>query len=111
MSVYQTIELSKISVPDARLEEAVTAFRAALEEQTRERVPLKWAGTQSNLGVALKSLGLREIGTARLEEAVTAIRTVRDFRKEASGSRSQADYEQRIAAIEQLIVVRSGRHI
>ena len=32
------------------------AFRAALEEYTRERVPLDWAMTQNNLGVALASL-------------------------------------------------------
>ena len=56
----------------ARLEEAVAAFRAALEERTRERVPLDWAATQNNLGDALWSLGQRESGTARLEEAVAA---------------------------------------
>jgi hypothetical protein len=48
----------------ARLEEAVTAFRAALAERTRERVPLDWAMTQSNLGNALQTLGARESGTA-----------------------------------------------
>ncbi len=37
----------------ARLEEAVAAYRAALEEQTRERAPLDWAMTQNNLGNAL----------------------------------------------------------
>ena len=37
----------------ARLEEAVAAYRAALEERTRERVPLDWARTQNNLGNAL----------------------------------------------------------
>ena len=31
----------------ARLEEAVAAYRAALEEQTRERVPLDWAGRRT----------------------------------------------------------------
>ena len=36
-----------------RLEEAVEAFRAALQEWTRERVPLHWAMTQNNLGIAL----------------------------------------------------------
>jgi hypothetical protein len=30
----------------ARLEEAVTAYRAALEEMTRERVPLQWANSR-----------------------------------------------------------------
>jgi hypothetical protein len=41
----------------ARLEEAVAAFRAALEERTRDRVPLDWATTQNNLGHALRALG------------------------------------------------------
>jgi hypothetical protein len=41
-----------------------------LEERTRERAPLDWATTQSNLGDALRTLGERESGTARLEEAV-----------------------------------------
>jgi hypothetical protein len=53
----------------SRLEEAVAAHRAALEEWTRERVPLNWAATQNNLGYALHSLGARETGTSRLEEA------------------------------------------
>jgi tetratricopeptide (TPR) repeat protein len=56
----------------ARLQEAVTAYRAALQETTSERVPLQWAATQNNLGIALRTLGARESGTARLEEAVTA---------------------------------------
>ena len=34
----------------ARLEEAVAAYREALKERTRERVPLQWAMTQNNLG-------------------------------------------------------------
>ena len=46
----------------------------ALEEQTRERVPLAWAATQNNLGFALTRLGQRESGTGRLEEAVAACR-------------------------------------
>ncbi len=58
----------------ARLEEAVAAYRAALEEITRERVPLDWATTQNNLGNALSTLGARESGTARLGEAVSAYR-------------------------------------
>jgi len=50
----------------------VTAFREALKERTRKRVPLDWAATQNNLGNALRTLGARESGTARLEEAVEA---------------------------------------
>ncbi|MGF1640612.1 MAG: tetratricopeptide repeat protein, partial [Rhodospirillales bacterium] len=58
----------------ARLGEAVAAYRAALEEFTREQVPLDWAATQNNLGLALAALGERESGTARLEEAMAAYR-------------------------------------
>ena len=57
-----------------RLEEAVTACRAALELLPREHLPLDWAAMQNNLGAALATLGERESGTARLEEAVTAYR-------------------------------------
>jgi tetratricopeptide (TPR) repeat protein len=56
----------------ARLEEAVAAYRAALEEWTSDRVPFDWAMAQNNLGIALRMLGERESGTARLEEAVAA---------------------------------------
>ena len=50
----------------------MTAYTEALKEITRERVPLEWASTQSNLGAALAILGKRERGTERLEQAVTA---------------------------------------
>jgi tetratricopeptide (TPR) repeat protein len=58
----------------AGLKEAVAAYREALKESTRERVPLDWAMTQNNLGSVLSTLGERESGTARLEEAVAAYR-------------------------------------
>jgi exonuclease VII small subunit len=67
----------------ARLEEAVAAYRAALQEWTRERVPLDWAMTQNNLGLALWTLGERESGTARLEEAVAAYRAALEERTRA----------------------------
>jgi exonuclease VII small subunit len=58
----------------ARLEEAVTAYRAGLEECSRDRLPLQWATMENNLGNALSRLGERDSGTARLEEAVAAYR-------------------------------------
>jgi tetratricopeptide (TPR) repeat protein len=72
-----TLGQRESGAPDAgrgRLEEAVAAYRAALEEHTRARVPLQWAATQNNLGTALATLGQRESGTARLEEAAAACR-------------------------------------
>jgi tetratricopeptide (TPR) repeat protein len=64
----------------ARLETAVAAYRAALQERSRDRVPLDWAMTQNNLGVALRMLGERESGTARIEEAVKAYRAALEER-------------------------------
>ena len=53
-----------------RLEEAVAAYRAALELLTRERLPRQWASTLNNMGVALRALGERESGPERHEQAV-----------------------------------------
>ena len=58
----------------ARLEQAVAAYHAALEEYSRDRAPHQWALTQNNLGNALATLGEREGDTERLEEAVAAYR-------------------------------------
>jgi hypothetical protein len=38
-----------------RLEEAVVAYREALKEITRERVPLDWTTIQNNLGADCRS--------------------------------------------------------
>ena len=64
------VRIHGLSVEDLRV--LIAALRARLKERTRERVPLDWARTQSNLGNALWRLGERESGTARLEEAVAA---------------------------------------
>ncbi|MBO0902505.1 tetratricopeptide repeat protein [Jiella sonneratiae] len=73
-------ELGQRETGTRRLEEAVAAYRAALEEYTRERAPLDWAATHNNLGTALQTLGERETGTARLEEAVVAYRAALEER-------------------------------
>ena len=57
-----------------KLEKSVAAYREALKERTRERVPLDWAMTQTGLGNALLRLGEREPGLGKLEEAVAAYR-------------------------------------
>lgn len=57
-----------------RLEQAADTYRIALNERSRERVPLDWARTQNNLGNTLSVLGQRETGTERLKQAVDAFR-------------------------------------
>ena len=58
----------------ARLEEAVAAYREALKEWTRERVPLNGPRRRTISALRYRALGERESGTARLEEAVAAYR-------------------------------------
>jgi hypothetical protein len=70
-----TWNLGKQTGRNEWLVEAVGAYQAALEEYTRERVPLDWAATHASLGDALCSLGERESGTARLGEAVTVLQS------------------------------------
>src|ERR1700722_6778812 len=53
------------------LSEAVVAYRAALQEYTQARVPLDWAQTQNNLGLALRDLGKRTNDTNELCEALS----------------------------------------
>ncbi len=55
-----------------RLEQAVAAYRAALQARPKERAPLAWASAEHNLGIALRYQGERETGTARLEDSVAA---------------------------------------
>jgi tetratricopeptide (TPR) repeat protein len=62
------------------LADAAKAYRAALTERTRDRVPFEWAQTQNNLGLVLARLGERESGTAHLTEAVAAFRAALEER-------------------------------
>jgi hypothetical protein len=43
-----------------RLEQAIVAYRLALQERTREKVPRRWATTQDAMGTALRILGERD---------------------------------------------------
>src|SRR5690349_7728663 len=47
-------------------------FENAIAKRSRERMPLEWAETQDNLGIALAGLGERENGTENLFRAVAA---------------------------------------
>jgi hypothetical protein len=72
----------------ARLEEAVVAYRAALEERTRDRVPLDWAMSFGNQGVALMHLAERIRDATMAESAFVqieaALKTARAESRESS---------------------------
>jgi hypothetical protein len=53
-----------------RLEEAIAAYHLALQENTRDRVPLDWATTQFSMGHALAALGRRTHNPDSLKEAL-----------------------------------------
>jgi hypothetical protein len=52
----------------------VAAYRAALEERTRERVPLAWAYSQQGLSIALAAMAERSVDPTRMEEAISCTR-------------------------------------
>ncbi|HEY4174688.1 MAG TPA: tetratricopeptide repeat protein, partial [Rhodopila sp.] len=62
------------------LESSILTWRRALQFRPRDRFPLDWARTQTNLGTALLKLGERASGTGRLEEAVSAYRAALEER-------------------------------
>ncbi|MCA3307553.1 MAG: hypothetical protein ING00_17315, partial [Roseomonas sp.] len=68
-------------------EDAVTAYRAALEERTRDRVPLAWAYSHHGLGNCLAELASRSATPeAHLAAAITHMQNaVEGFREVGDG--------------------------
>ena len=87
-----------------RLEQAVAAYRAALEEWTRERVPLDWAATQTNLGTALASLGERVQREDFLSDALQAIRQAQAGYVDAGFSQYDEYFADRIEVLGTAII-------
>lgn len=56
-----------------RLDEAITAYRSALEVRSREREPQDWAMSQSNLASALSFSAMRAAGVDRQRLAKEAM--------------------------------------
>lgn len=65
---------SELPVQRANLERALAVLQSALLDVSRERTPLAWAMIESNLGIVLTSLGVRQVGPNRLEAAAAAFR-------------------------------------
>ena len=88
-----------------RLEEAVAAYRDALKEWTRERVPLQWATTQNNLGGALSRLGERTHDRAKLEEARKAVNAAFEVSMQAGQEHHRRYFEDRLREIDGQLAV------
>jgi tetratricopeptide (TPR) repeat protein len=55
------------------LQQSIQTWDLVLQYRTRERMPLDWAMTQMNLGVALRALGERESGIASRRGATSLL--------------------------------------
>jgi hypothetical protein len=80
-----------------KLEEAVAAYREALKEQTRERVPLQWARSFGNEGIALMLLAERRGDAAMAETALSRINVAFETLRDGGDAPNAAFYEQRLA--------------
>jgi hypothetical protein len=80
----------------ARLEQAVVAFRAALEERTRERVPLDWATSFGSQGLALMRLAERTNNAAMAQTALTQIESAIETLRVGGDAPSAAFYDARL---------------
>jgi tetratricopeptide (TPR) repeat protein len=88
---------------DPALEQAIAGYRDLLEEWTRERVPLSWATTQNNLGIALQGLGERLRREELLREALQATHQAQAVYADAGLRKYEAYFATRIAAVESAI--------
>src|SRR4051812_35363357 len=92
----------------ARLEEAVAAYQAALQEQTRERLPLDWAVSTGNQGVALVLLAERLSNATRARSAVQQIEmafvTMRDGGNASAAAYYEAQLVRARALLDKLII-------
>jgi hypothetical protein len=80
-----------------RLEEAVAAFRDALKERTRERVPLDWAMSFGNQGVALMFLAERAKNRMTAETALLQIELAFETSRSAGHAPLAAYFAARVA--------------
>lgn len=85
------------------LEEAVTAFREALKERPRERVPLDWAATQNNLGNALATLGERTRDLVKPAEARKAIEGAFEIFMQAGQEQYRSYFQNRLSELDRRI--------
>jgi hypothetical protein len=78
----------------ARLEEAVEAYRAALQEITRERSPFQWALNVGGQGLAMMAIADRKNDAATAEQALAKIIAAYEGLQSAGQSR-YADFFRR----------------
>jgi hypothetical protein len=80
----------------ARLEEAIAAYRDALQEFTRARAPLDWAVSTGNQGVALMLLAERRGDAKMAKLAVQQIEAAFTTLRDGGHAPTAAEFEARL---------------
>ena len=93
----------------AKLEEAVVAYREALKERTRERVPLDWARSFGNEGVALMLLAERRGDAAMAETALGQINTAFETMRDGGHRPNAASFERQLPRARALVARLRGQ--
>jgi tetratricopeptide (TPR) repeat protein len=76
------------------LEEAIAAYRTALQEYTRETTPFDWAMTHNNIGSALTLLGERTKDARHVEEAIRSFALALSVRELKSAKQLHHEVQQ-----------------
>ena len=97
ISAMRFVALGERESGTARLQEAVAAYHAALEERTRERVPLNWAMSFGNQGVAMMRLAERTKDAAMAKAAVAQISAAYETLRAGGHAPAAAYFEARLA--------------
>jgi hypothetical protein len=78
---------------------------ALLKLRTRERVPLQWATTQNNLGIALDLLAVLNRDRAKLEEAPKAVKAAFEVFMQAGQENYRRYFEDSLRKIDSQLAV------
>lgn len=92
----------------AMLNEAVTAYRRALQIYGREAQPMAWAQTQKGLGDALFVLGEGRVSRSAIDDSVQAYRAALEVYTRERMPRDWADTSRRLAEALLIRAQRSG---
>ena len=87
----------------ARLEQAVQAYRDALLESTRDRVPLLWAMSWGNMGAALTVLAERTDDPAMARQALQQLQAAQAVSHEGGHEPLAAYFAERIPLAQALV--------
>ena len=82
------------------LEKAAAAYREALKEDTRERVPLQFAYSEHGLANCLADLAERQKNAALMEDALAAMRAAADAYQQVGENYWLPKAEDRIKAMQ-----------